>query len=171
MYRHRFAAAAMAASLALGFSAAHARAPAPAPSIVDIASSVCEQSGEFCILVAAVEAADPAVAARLSGRGQATVFAPTNQAFLDLLAELGLSGLDDIDQATLTQVLLYHVVPGRRTSTSVLPSPKLRTLQGGFLQQAGGVLTDNLGRSAAIVGVDIAASNGVIHIIDRVVLP
>jgi uncharacterized surface protein with fasciclin (FAS1) repeats len=111
------------------------------------------------------------VAARLSSRGQVTVFAPTNQAFLDLLAELEVGGLDDIDQATLTQVLLYHVVPGRRTSTSVLPSTRLRTLQGGFLRQAGGVLTDNRDRQAAIVGVDNLASNGVIHVINRVVLP
>lgn len=171
MYKHPFAAAALTASLALGFGAAHARAPAPEPSIVDIAVSACEQTGEFCILVAAVQAADPAVAARLSNRGQVTVFAPTNQAFIDLLGELQLGGLDDIDQATLTQVLLYHVVPGSRTAASVLPSSRLRTLQGGFLQQAGGVLTDNLGRSAAIVGTDIKATNGVIHVINRVVLP
>jgi uncharacterized surface protein with fasciclin (FAS1) repeats len=171
MYKHSLAAAALAASLAFGSAATHASTPAPAPSIVDVASSVCEQTGEFCILVAAVQAADPAVAARLSSRGQVTVFAPTNQAFLDLLAELEVGGLDDIDQATLTQVLLYHVVPGRRTSTSVLPSTRLRTLQGGFLRQAGGVLTDNRDRPAAIVGVDNLASNGVIHVINRVVLP
>jgi hypothetical protein len=88
------------------------------------------------VLKAAVLAADPAVLARLSSRGQVTVFAPTDQAFFDLLGERGLDGLDDIDQATLTQVLLYHVVPGARTAKSVLPAPRLRTLQGGFLQQA-----------------------------------
>jgi uncharacterized surface protein with fasciclin (FAS1) repeats len=111
------------------------------------------------------------VLARLSSRGQVTVFAPTDQAFIDLLGELKLGGLDDIDQATLTQVLLYHVVPGARTAKSVLPAPRLRTLQGGFLQQAGRVLTDNNGRDAAIVGVDIRATNGVVHVINRVVLP
>ena len=53
----------------------------------------------------------------------------------------------------------------------MLPAPRLRTLQGGFLEQAGGVLTDNRGRDAAIVGFNIRASNGVVHVIDRVVLP
>ena len=171
MFKHSFSAAALAASVALSFGTAQAAAPAPEPNIVDTAAAACEQTGEFCILVAAVQAAGPAVAARLSSRGQVTVFAPTNQAFLDLLAELELGGLDEIDQATLTQVLLYHVVPGSRTATSVLPSPRLRTLQGGFLQQAGGVLTDNRGRSAAIGATDIKATNGVIHVINRVVLP
>jgi uncharacterized surface protein with fasciclin (FAS1) repeats len=176
MNTQAFTAAALAATLAVGaFAAPQAQAgsPAPAPSIVDVASGVCEDTGQFCILVAAIEAADPAVAARLSSRGQLTVFAPTNQAFVDLLAELGLTGLDDpkLDQATLTQVLLYHVVPGRRTAASVLPSSQLRTLQGGTLQQAGGVLTDNRDRSATIVGTDVPASNGIIHTINRVVLP
>jgi uncharacterized surface protein with fasciclin (FAS1) repeats len=176
MNTHSFTAAAVAATLAVGLFAApqaQARKAAPPPSIVDVASDACESTGEFCILVAAIEAADPAVAARLSRRGQLTVFAPTNQAFVDLLAELGLTGLDDpkLDQATLTQVLLYHVVPGRRTAASVLASTRLRTLQGGALQQAGGVLTDNRGRAAAIVRTNILASNGVIHGINRVVLP
>jgi uncharacterized surface protein with fasciclin (FAS1) repeats len=169
----------MAVVCALGLSVApraEATSAAPSPSIVDLVIDSCDKPAtgalpQFCVLKAAVLAADPAVLARLSSRGQVTVFAPTDQAFLDLLAELGLGGLDDIDQATLTQVLLYHVVPGARTAESVLPASRLRTLQGGFLQQAGGVLTDNNGRYASIVGVDIRATNGVVHVINRVVLP
>ena len=80
-----------------------------------------------------------------------------------------------LDEGFLTQVLLYHVVNGRRDSNDVLSSTQLRTLQRGFLQQASGVLTDNLGRTANIgagVGaVDVSASNGIIHAIDAVVLP
>ena len=179
MNRKSFIAAAAAVLVSFGLAAApqaEARAAAPSPSIVDVVVNSCDKPApgaapEFCILKAAVLAADPAVLDRLSSRGQVTVFAPTDQAFLNLLSELELGGLDDIDTATLTQVLLYHVVPGARTAASVLPATRLRTLQGGFLQQAGGVLTDNNGRDAAIIDVDIRASNGVVHVINRVVLP
>jgi len=110
-------------------------------------------------------------------------------AILDLLADgtLNLStvrllaphlrpdNVESLDEGFLTQVLLYHVVNGRRDSNDVLASDQLRTLQRGFLQQASGVLTDNLGRTANIgagVGaVDVSASNGIIHAIDAVVLP
>lgn len=179
MNNKSFMAAAAAVFVSCSLAAApqaDAGAAAPPPSIVDLVVNSCDEPApgaapEFCVLKAAVLAADPAVLARLSSRGQVTVFAPTDQAFLDLLGELELGGLDDLDTATLTQVLLYHVLPGTRTTTSVLPAPRLRTLQGGFLEQAGGVLTDNRGRDAAIVGFNIRASNGVVHVIDRVVLP
>jgi uncharacterized surface protein with fasciclin (FAS1) repeats len=71
----------------------------------------------------------------------------------------------------LTDVLLYHVLNGRRGSADILGSTRLRTLQGGILRQAGGVLTDNVGRQAAIIVTDVPASNGIIHAIDTVVLP
>ena len=177
MIQKTFVAVAAVAALVLSFvPSAEAKKQAPAPSIVDLVVNACDKPApgaapQFCILKAAVLAADPAVLARLSNRGQVTVFAPTDQAFINLLAELELGGLDDINPAVLTQVLLYHVVPGARTAASVLPATRLRTLQGGFLQQAGGVLTDNRDRQAAIVGVDNLASNGVIHVINRVVLP
>ena len=75
------------------------------------------------------------------------------------------------DQALVTQVLLYHVARGNRDSADVLASSRIRTLEGGFLFQSGGVLTDANGRTSNIVAVDNEASNGVIHVIDRVVLP
>ena len=141
-------------------------------TIVDVALAANAQTGEFSILIAALKAADPAVLRTLSGNGQFTVFAPTDAAFVSLLNELGLSATELLsNKALVTQVLLYHVARGNRDSADVLASSRIRTLQGGFLAQNGGILTDASGRSANIVAVDIKASNGVIHVIDRVVLP
>ncbi len=161
------------AVLALGaFAAPSAYAAPKGPTILDVAKSVNAQNGEFSILIAAINAADPAVAKTLSGNGQFTVFAPTDAAFISLLDELGLTA-DQVlgNQALVTQVLLYHVARGNRDSTAVLSSSRIRTLEGGFLFQSGGVLTDANGRTANIVLPDVKASNGVIHVIDRVVLP
>lgn len=145
---------------------------APGNTIVDVALAANAQTGEFSILIAALQAADPFVIKALSGRGQYTVFAPTDAAFGDLLAELGITA-DQLlsDKKLLTKVLLYHVAPGSRDSAKVLASDRIRTLNGGFLLQSGGVLTDANGRTANIITVDIKASNGIIHVIDRVVLP
>lgn len=141
-------------------------------TIVDVALAENARSGEFSILIAALQAADPAVLRTLSGKGQFTVFAPTDAAFASLLGELGMTADELLDnQALVTQVLLYHVAKGNRDSAEVLASKRIRTLQGGFLLQKGGVLTDARGRTSNIVAVDIQASNGVIHVIDRVVLP
>lgn len=163
----------MAAFVAVALMAGSANAAPPAKtSIIDVAQSVNASTGEFSILLAAVGAAHPSVAAVLDGKGQRTVFAPTDAAFVALLEELGLTA-DELltDSPLVTQVLLYHVVPGRRYAADVLASSQLRTLQRGFLKQSGGVLTDNEGRTANIVNVDIEAGNGIIHVIDRVVLP
>jgi uncharacterized surface protein with fasciclin (FAS1) repeats len=132
--------------------------------------------GDFDILREAVLATG--LDRRLSGRGQLTVFAPTDQAFLDLtgaategdafaaVASLGLDAVGD--------VLAYHVAPGRRTAAAVVPAERIRTLQGGFLTKDAGsaTLVDALGREATIAAPDAAlVSNGVIHVIDAVVLP
>lgn len=130
------------------------------------------ESGEFSILIAALQAADPAVIQTLSGKGRFTVFAPTDAAFLSLLGELGLSAEQLLsNKALVTQVLLYYVARGNRDSEDILASSRIRTLEGGFLYQSGGVLTDANGRTSNITAVDIKASNGVIHVIDGVVLP
>ena len=146
--------------------------PPPAPpgdTVVDVAIAINAETGEFSILIAAVLAADPAVLRTLSGNGQFTVFAPTDEAF----AALGLDAdnIGDLDQGFLTNVLLYHVVRGRRDSGQVLSYNRIRMLNGGFLLQDSGVLTDNLGRTANIIAVDVEAANGIIHVIDAVVLP
>lgn len=141
-------------------------------SIVDLALDVNAQTGEFSILKAALLAADPAVFQTLDGKGQYTVFAPTDAAFVALLGELGLTAGELLsNQALVTEVLLYHVAKGNRDSGEVIGSDRIRTLQGGFLFQDGGVLTDANGRMSNIVGVDNFADNGVVHVIDTVVLP
>jgi uncharacterized surface protein with fasciclin (FAS1) repeats len=144
----------------------------PKETIVEVASKINEETGEFSILIAALEVADPVVLNTLDGNGQFTVFAPTDQAFLDLLDELGLTAEQLLAEKELvTEVLLYHVAPGRRNSKAVLGSSRINTLQGGFLMQDGGVLTDNNGRTSKIIGTDVKAANGIIHVIDTVVLP
>ena len=147
-------------------------APKNGNTIVDVALAANAQSGEFSILIAALQAADPAVIQTLSGKGQFTVFAPTDAAFVSLLGELGVTADQLLSNKDLvTQVLLYYVARGNRDSADVLASSRIRTLNRGFLFQSGGVLTDANGRTANIIAVDIPASNGVIHVIDRVVLP
>ena len=142
-------------------------------TIVDAALAVNGATGEFSILIAALEAADPAVLQTLDGNGQFTVFAPTDAAFVALLEELGLTAEELLsDPALVTEVLLYHVARGQRDAADVLASDRIRTLQGGFLFQDGGMLTDNNGRMSTIIGPDAAmVDNGIIHVINRVVLP
>jgi uncharacterized surface protein with fasciclin (FAS1) repeats len=159
--------------LAIGaFAAPSAQAAPKGDTIVDVALAANAQTGEFSILIAALQAADPAVIRTLDGRGQFTVFAPTDAAFVSLLGELGLTADQLLSNRELvTRVLLYHVARGNRDSAQVLASSRIRTLEGGFLFQSGGLLTDANGRTSNIVAVDIEASNGVIHVIDRVILP
>jgi uncharacterized surface protein with fasciclin (FAS1) repeats len=158
--------------LLVALSALPVFAAPPGDSIVDVALAVNAQTGEFSILIAALQAADPAVLATLDGNGQFTVFAPTDAAFVALLGELGLTAEQLLgNQDLVTQVLLYHVARGRRDSGEVLASDRIRTLEGGFLFQSGGVLTDENGRTSNIVAVDVMAANGIIHVIDTVVLP
>src|SRR5512139_2856932 len=175
MFRNnvKFVYALLIAVLAFGaFAAPSAYAAPKGPTIIDVAKAVNAQTGEFSILIAAINAADPAVAKTLSGNGQFTVFAPTDAAFLALLDELNLTAEDVLgNQALVTQVLLYHVARGNRDSADILSSSRIRTLERGFLSQSGGVLTDANGRTANIILPDVKASNGVIHVIDRVVLP
>lgn len=162
--------------LAAGVFAPAAMAKSDKPkdinSIVDVAIAVNSSgpfAGAFDTLIAAVLAADPAVLATLDGKGQYTVFAPTDDAFL----ALGLTpdNIGTLPQDALTQILLYHVAPGNRDSGDVISSSRIRTLYGGFLMQDSGMLTDNLGRTANIIVTDVPADNGVIHAIDAVVLP
>ena len=179
MNRKSFIAAA-AAVLALTFGLAAApeaeangKGKTKSPNLVEVAIAVNSSgpyAGQFDTLIAAVLAADPAVVQRLTAKRQSTVFAPTDAAF----EAVGLTPANietALDEATLTQILLYHVVNGRRDANDVLASSQLRTLQGTFLQQSAGRLTDNLDRQATIIVTDVPASNGIIHAIDAVVLP
>jgi uncharacterized surface protein with fasciclin (FAS1) repeats len=142
------------------------------PTIVDVAIAINSEgdfAGQFDTLIAAVLAADPLVVETLDGNGQFTVFAPTDEAFEAL--DIDPNNVGDMDPNFLTDVLLYHVARGRRYAESVIESERIRVLKGGFLLQDEGVLTDNLGREAAIIVTDVEAANGIIHAIDRVVLP
>ena len=153
------------------FAVPSAQAAKKGNTIVDVALAANAQTGEFSILIAALQAADPVVIEKLSGKGKFTVFAPTDAAFVSLLDELGLTAEQLLsNKALVTRVLLYHVARGNRDSEEVLESKRIRTLRG-VLFQDGGVLTDANGRTATIIATDIKASNGIIHVIDRVVLP
>jgi len=126
---------------------------------------------DFSILVDAVVAAN--LQGTLSGSGPFTVFAPTNAAFAALLAELGVTK-DELlaDVPLLTRVLTYHVVSGRVLKADVPVGAAIPTVEGGtFTIDAGLAITDQSARQSAIVGTDVLASNGVIHVIDRVLLP
>ena len=127
-------------------------------------------AGSFDTLIAALQAADPAVLHALGGNGQFTVFGPTDDAFAALNLNPGNVG-SAFPQSTLTEILQYHVARGRRGATDVTSASQIRTLQGGFIQISGTTLTDAVNRTSNIVVPDVAASNGVIHVIDAVVLP
>ncbi len=137
------------------------------PNVVELAQS----KPDFSILVEAVVAAD--LAGTLSDAGPFTVFAPTNAAFADLLAELGLTKAQLLaDKALLTQVLTYHVVPGRVYRSGVPVGVAINTVQGeSFTVGSDLAITDARGRRAAITATDALALNGVVHTLDKVILP
>ena len=147
-------------------------AAAPAPGNV---VQVAQANPSFSILVEAVVAAD--LATTLSGPGPYTVFAPTDAAFASLLDELGLTKAQLLaDRALLTQVLTYPVLPARVPAAAVPAGEAITTVEGGIFKidaAAGGalVITDGRNRQAAITQTDVPASNGVIHVIDKVLLP
>jgi uncharacterized surface protein with fasciclin (FAS1) repeats len=127
---------------------------------------------EFTILVEAVVAAD--LAGTLSGPGPFTVFAPTNAAFAAALTELGLTKAQLLANVPLLKkVLTYHVVPNRVLKAEVPVGAPITTVQGDtFTVSAALAITDKRGRVANITATnDVLTSNGVIHVIDKVILP
>ncbi len=143
-----------------------------APNIVDTVVELNASgpyAGQFDTLIAALTAADPVITETLSGDGELTVLGPTDEAFAALV--LTPENVGELDQTFLNEVLLYHVALGRLLASDVLAADEIATLQGSSLSQAGGVLTDNLGQQANIIATDVEAANGVIHVIDAVVLP
>lgn len=124
-------------------------------------------AGSFGTLVAAVQAAG--LVDTLKGEGPFTVFAPTEEAFAALPAGT-LEALLADPQGQLTQILLYHVVPGKVMAADVTDGLEANTAQGSpvtFMLHDGAVMIND----ANIVATDIEASNGVIHVIDKVILP
>jgi uncharacterized surface protein with fasciclin (FAS1) repeats len=152
------------------------RSPAPGDqSIAEIAIGA-----GFTELVAALVYVDEELDAGLvklfsEGKDQYTVFAPTNEAFEGLYDFLQITGITNLPPELVLDVLLYHVVEGRRAANSVVPprgTRNINTLLGvPFTVSSAGVITDKFGQSVAIETPNITASNGIIHIIDTVLLP
>ena len=126
---------------------------------------------DFSILVEAVVAAG--LVNTLQGAGPFTVLAPTNAAFAALLTELGVSKAALLaDTALLTKVLTYHVVPARVLKAELPVNTAIATVQGqSFTVNASLVITDQTLRTSGLAATDVFTSNGVIHVVDRVLLP
>jgi uncharacterized surface protein with fasciclin (FAS1) repeats len=139
-----------------------------AQTIVDIAAG----NTDFSTLVTAVKAAG--LADTLSGAGPFTVFAPTNEAFAKVPADTLQSLLKPENKQQLADILTYHVVAAKVMAVDVKPGT-VKTVNGAdFTVTAEGgsvMITDGQGKQAKVVKTDIVASNGVIHVIDAVLLP
>jgi uncharacterized surface protein with fasciclin (FAS1) repeats len=137
-------------------------------------------SADHTTLVAAVKAAG--LVDTLKGPGPFTVFAPTNAAFAALPAGTVDTLLKPENKPTLTKILTYHVVPGRLDSTAIAAriragggSATLTTVQGeplkAWMQGGNVVLTDAKGNTATVTTANVYQSNGVIHVVDKVLMP
>ncbi len=133
------------------------------PTVVGIAVN----NNAFTTLVSAVVKAG--LAETLSGMGPFTVFAPTNDAFQALFTTLGVAGIDNLTAEQLTPILLYHVVAGNNVSSGLI-NGSIPTLQGSSIEV-------NVGKGVVLNGntnvilADVQGSNGVVHAIDKVLLP
>lgn len=149
------------------------------PNKTIVANAV--NSRDHTTLVAAVKAAG--LAGALSGPGPFTVFAPTNEAFADLPAGTVDMLVKPENKATLTRILTYHVVSGDYPTTKIRQmilagngKAELKTLEGGTLSfmmngSSNIVVTDDKGGMADITIADVTQSNGVIQVIDKVLMP
>jgi uncharacterized surface protein with fasciclin (FAS1) repeats len=157
-----FTVALMAGALAIGGSALQARGAEK--DIVDTAVA----AGSFKTLAKALQAAD--LVDTLKGEGPFTVFAPTDAAFAKLPEETLNDLLKPENKTKLQRILAYHVVPGRVSSSDVVKLRTAKAVSGdtiGIEARGTTVLVDG----ARVVKTDVEASNGVIHIIDTVMLP
>ena len=148
--------------------------PAPATTDADIVDTAIA-AGDFTTLVAAVQAAG--LEETLRGDGPFTVFAPTDDAFA-ALPDGTIETLLEDPTGDLTDILTYHVVPGMVPASDVveLDGQQITTVNGaaitvGVADDGSVTLTDAAGNDVAVVATDIQANNGVIHVIDAVLLP
>lgn len=127
---------------------------------------------DFSTLVAALQKAELVTA--LEADGQFTVFAPTNAAFNQLFTDLGVDGIDDLTKEQLTPILLYHVV-GAKVKSTDLTNGYVTTLSTGPGNKNVSLKVDatnlELNGGVGITSADINATNGVIHVVDKVLLP
>ena len=154
----------MLASAAIAIPLALSNVSAQAADIVDTAVS----AGQFNTLVAAVKAAG--LVDTLKGKGPFTVFAPTDEAFKKLPAGTVETLLKPENKDKLVAVLTYHVVPGKVMSGDIAGKKTMaKTVQGSEVKvdATNGVMVDN----AKVIKADIATDNGVIHVIDTVIIP
>jgi uncharacterized surface protein with fasciclin (FAS1) repeats len=145
-------------------AASAATAPRAAADLVDTAVA----AGQFNTLAAALKAAG--LVDTLKGKGPFTVFAPTDAAFAALPAGTVEDLLKPANKAKLVSILTYHVVPGRNPAAKVAKLDTVATVQGDTVDiraSGGTVMIDG----AKVVKADIVASNGVIHVIDKVLMP
>lgn len=143
----------------------NAQGAAPRPAAVDIIETA-KGAGSFTTLLAAIEAAG--LTETLKGAGPFTVFAPTDEAFAKLPAGTVEALLKD--KKKLAAILTYHVVAGKVMAAQVVGLKSAKTVNGQEVTiktDKGGVMLDN----AKVVKTDIVTSNGVIHVIDAVILP
>lgn len=160
MFRRTFMSIATAAAMTAGtaaFAGGHSK------DIVDTAAG----AGSFDTLVAAVQAAG--LVDTLKGEGPFTVFAPTDEAFAALPEGTVETLLKPENKDQLTAILTYHVVPGKVMSGDLSNNMMAKTAQGGevTIMTEGGVTVNG----ANVVSADVMASNGVIHVIDQVIIP
>ncbi len=156
----------MKSRLTVLLAGALALALTPAASAADIVDTAV--AGKFNTLVAAVKAAD--LVETLKGPGPFTVFAPTDEAFAKLPAGTLETLLKPENKAKLQSILTYHVVPGKVMSHDVVKLNSAKTVEGRSIvikSGDGGVMVNN----ARVTKADIDTSNGVIHVIDTVILP
>jgi uncharacterized surface protein with fasciclin (FAS1) repeats len=154
-------------------SATPSASPTESMASADIVDTAVA-AGDFTTLAAALQAAG--LVETLKGTGPFTAFAPTDAAFAKLPAGTVDTLLKD-PKGDLTQILTYHVVPGKVMAADVvkLDGEKVKTVQGGELTV--GVdgdkvtLTDAAGNTVNVTATDVAASNGVIHVVDAVLMP
>ena len=160
----RIASMAAVAVTVVGVALGSLSAQAGNKDIVDTAVG----AGQFNTLAAALKAAD--LVDTLKGPGPFTVFAPTDAAFAKLPAGTVETLLKPENKAKLAAILTYHVVPGKVTAEQVTKLSEAKTVEGATVKisSAGGKVMVN---DATVVTPDIAASNGVIHVIDTVIMP
>lgn len=134
-------------------------------TIVQIATS----NNDFSILVDALAKAELVNA--LNNKGAFTVFAPTNDAFKSLFKTLGVNGINDLTKEQLTPILLYHVVDGKVMASDVKTGMVPTLNDKASLDIKKSMKGVKINKSSNVVSTDIAASNGVIHVIDAVLVP
>jgi uncharacterized surface protein with fasciclin (FAS1) repeats len=142
-------------------------------------TQIAVSNPNFSELVKALQHVDNNLGAGLvnlfNGKDQFTVFAPTDDAFKKLYATLKVGGISEVDPNTVLAVLQYHVTGGRRAANSVVPKQGVKTIE--TLLTGATFSVNNMGmitavaNTANIVAADVSASNGIIHVLDNVILP